>query len=61
MLPRQLSSQSRRGGFPWRWLLMAMLLGNGRREGVAEAFAKSAARSLGSSVMRGLLGSILKR
>jgi len=41
--------------------LMAMLLGNGRREGVAEAFAKSAARTLGGSVMRGLLGSILKR
>jgi hypothetical protein len=41
--------------------LMALLLGNGRREGVAEAFAKSAARSLGGSVVRGLLGSILKR
>ena len=45
--------------------LMAMLLGNGRREGVAEAFTKSIARSLGGqvgrSVVRGLLGSILKR
>ncbi len=41
--------------------LMSLLLGNGRREGVAEAFAKSAARSLGGSVVRGLLGSILKR
>ena len=45
--------------------LMAMLLGNGRREGVGEAFAKSIARSLGGqvgrSVVRGLLGSILKR
>ena len=45
--------------------LMSMLLGNGRREGVAEAFTKSIARSLGGSVgrsvVRGLLGSILKR
>jgi hypothetical protein len=41
--------------------LMAMLLGDGRREGIAQAFAKSAARSLGGSVVRGLLGSILKR
>ena len=45
--------------------LMAMLLGTGRREGVAEAFTKSIARSLGGqvgrSVVRGLLGSILKR
>lgn len=41
--------------------LMSLLLVNGRREGVAEAFAKSAARSLGGSVVRGLLGSILKR
>ena len=30
-------------------------------EGIAQAFAKSAARSLGGSVVRGLLGSILKR
>ena len=45
--------------------LMSMLLGSGRREGVAEAFTKSIARSLGGqvgrSVVRGLLGSILKR
>jgi DNA helicase HerA-like ATPase len=41
--------------------LMSLLLGTGRREGIAEAFAKSAARSLGGSVVRGLLGSILKR
>ncbi|MCC6720202.1 MAG: DUF853 domain-containing protein [Acetobacteraceae bacterium] len=45
--------------------LMAMLLGSGRREGVGEAFAKSIARSLGGqvgrSVVRGLLGSILRR
>jgi len=45
--------------------LMSMLLGNGRREGAAEAFTKSIARSLGGqvgrSVVRGLLGSILKR
>ncbi len=41
--------------------LMALLLGSGRREGVAEAFTKSVARSLGGSVVRGLLGSILKR
>ena len=40
---------------------MALLLGSGRREGVAEAFTKSVARSLGGSVVRGLLGSILKR
>jgi hypothetical protein len=45
--------------------LMSILVGNGRREGVGEAFAKSIARSLGGqvgrSVVRGLLGSILKR
>ena len=41
--------------------LMSMLIGDGRREGIAQAFAKSAARSLGGSVVRGLLGSILKR
>jgi hypothetical protein len=40
---------------------MSMLIGDGRREGIAQAFAKSAARSLGGSVVRGLLGSILKR
>jgi len=38
-----------------------MLLGSGRRAGVGEAFAKSIARTLGTQVVRGLLGSILKR
>ena len=41
--------------------LMSMLLGSGRRAGVGEAFAKSIARTLGTQVVRGLLGSILKR
>ncbi|GBD44436.1 hypothetical protein HRbin40_01925 [bacterium HR40] len=42
-----------------------LLLGRGRREGLAEALAKSVARSIGSrigrAVVRGVLGSILKR
>ena len=52
---------ARRAPAPQQDPLMAMLLGDGRREGIAQAFAKSAARSLGGSVVRGLLGSILKR
>ena len=52
---------TRRAAPPPQDPLMAMLLGDGRREGIAQAFAKSAARSLGGSVVRGLLGSILKR
>jgi hypothetical protein len=58
-------ARARRAPEPPADPLMAMLMGNGRREGVAEAFTKSIARSLGGqvgrSVVRGLLGSILKR
>lgn len=45
--------------------LMAMLMGDGRRQGMGETFAKSLVRTIGSqvgrSVVRGLLGSIMKR
>jgi hypothetical protein len=41
-----------------------IILGDGRRQGLAEAMAKSAARQIGSSlgrqILRGVLGSILK-
>lgn len=46
-------------------VLTEILLGNGRRQGVGEALAKSVVRSVGSQVgrqiVRGILGSILKR
>ena len=42
-----------------------VILGDGRRQGLAEAMAKSVARQVGSSlgrqIIRGVLGSILKR
>jgi hypothetical protein len=41
-----------------------IILGDGRRQGLAEAMAKSAVRQIGSSlgrrILRGVLGSILK-
>ncbi len=46
-------------------VLEQVLLGSGRRQGLAEAMAKSVVRQIGSSVgrqiVRGVLGSILKR
>jgi uncharacterized protein len=46
------------------WGLPDILVGNRRRQGVLEAMAKSAARSIGSTIgreiIRGVLGSILK-
>ncbi len=52
------------GGQGWGDVVSHVLLGDGRRQGVAEAMAKSVARSvgtgLGRSILRGVLGSLSK-
>ena len=52
-------------GNTWLDAAKGMLLGSGRRQGMLEAFAKSAARNVGNqvsrSILRGVLGSISKR
>ena len=61
------SAPSRRAGAPpkaERGAIEKIILGDGRRQGLAEAMAKSVVRQIGSSVgrqiVRGVLGSLLK-
>ena len=52
-------------GSGWGKAVSDAVFGSGRREGMLEALAKSAARNaagqLGRSILRGVLGSILKK
>ena len=51
-------------GRPERGMIEKVILGDGRRQGLAEAMAKSVVRQIGSSVgrqlVRGVLGSLLR-
>jgi DNA helicase HerA-like ATPase len=65
--PSPQSSPSRRGAAqpkPERSAMEKIILGDGRRQGLAEAMAKSAVRQIGNSlgrkIVRGMLGSLLK-
>jgi hypothetical protein len=65
--PLPQSAPSRRGGAQpkaERGTMERIILGDGRRQGLAEAMAKSVVRQIGSSVgrqiLRGMLGSLLR-
>jgi len=52
-------SPQQNSGPSWTDGIRDALLGTGRRQGMLEAFAKSAARNAGGQIMRGVLGSLL--
>lgn len=58
------SQSSQSAGGDWGSLAQSVLLGSGRRQGLVEAMAKSAVRSVGSQVgrqlIRGIMGSLLR-
>src|SRR5690606_29010459 len=62
--PRRAEEPRGRRSPPEKSAMEKILLGDGRRQGLAEAMAKSVARQVGSSlgrqIIRGILGSILK-
>ncbi len=62
-LPAQTTTAQTSQNSGWLSQLGGMLVGTGRRQGLAEAMAKSAVRAVGSQVgqqiVRGVLGSIL--
>ena len=45
----------------WMQTAKNVVLGTGRRQGILEAMAKSMARNAGSTIVRGVLGSLLGR
>jgi DNA helicase HerA-like ATPase len=62
--PRETTTPRSRAPREEKSTIEKIILGDGRRQGMAEAMAKSAARQIGSSlgrkILRGMLGSILK-
>jgi hypothetical protein len=61
MPPRQPPAEAAGAGGLGGVLGSVLTGGGGKRESPIEALAKSAARSLGPAIVRGVLGSILKR
>jgi DNA helicase HerA-like ATPase len=59
------AAQKDKGGSDWMDAARDIVLGTGRRQGMLEAFAKSAMRNVGSqlgrSILRGVLGSMSRR